>query len=133
MTALKTINISMFTKIKNYMLVLKQNECILEEPIHDYKLFQFMCQLEMDNIHKVLEGYGKDTHIDINMHQEYIDTLVVQLNLLQYVLDIVQEEGVVYAASILLKHSFDLYTVHRITNLSIPFLRNLENTLSKEK
>ncbi len=123
----------MFTKIKNYMLVLKQNERVLEEPIHDYKLFQFMCQLEMNNIHKVLEGHGKDTHIDINMHQEYIDTLVVQLNLLQYVLDIVQEEGVVHAASILLKHSFDLYTVHRITNLSIPFLRNLENTLSKEK
>ncbi|MBL2457154.1 hypothetical protein ELJ41_29985, partial [Klebsiella pneumoniae] len=57
-------------------------------------------------------------------HQEYIDTLVVQLNLLQYVVGIVQEEGVIYAASILVMHSFDLYTVHRLTNLSIPFLRN---------
>ncbi|MCT4572729.1 hypothetical protein N3930_36225, partial [Bacillus thuringiensis] len=71
MTTLKTIHISMFTKIKNYMLVLKQNERVLEEPIHDYKLFQFMCQLEMNNIHKVLEGHGKDTQVKSD-HAKYL-------------------------------------------------------------
>lgn len=131
MTTLKTIHVSMFTKIKNYMLVLTKNEQVVEEPYHDYKLFQFMCKLEMNHIYEALEGQGKDTHIDLNAHQEYVDTLILQLNLLQYVVPIVQEAGVVHAASILLMHSFDLYTVHRITNLSIPFLRNLEYTLSK--
>lgn len=122
----------MFTKIKHYMLLLTKNERVLEEPHHDYELFQFMCQLEMNNIYEALEGQGKDTHIDLNAHQEYVDTLIKQSNLLQYAVSIVQEKGVVHAASILLMHSFDLYTVHRITNLSIPFLRNLENTQSKE-
>ncbi|TKI84459.1 hypothetical protein [Bacillus mycoides] len=132
MTTLKTIHVSMFTKIKHYMLLLTKNERVLEEPHHDYELFQFMCQLEMNHIYEALEGQGKDTHIDLNAHQEYVDTLIVQLNLLQYVVSIVQEKGVVHAASILLMHSFDLYTVHRITNLSIPFLRILENTQLKE-
>ena len=132
MTTLKTIHVSMFTKIKQYMLVLTKNKQAIEESHDDYKLFQFMCELEMNHIYEALEGQGKNTHIDLHTHQEYVNTLVMQLNLLQYVVGVVQEEGVIYAASILLIHSFDLYTVHRITNLSIPFLRNLENTLSKE-
>lgn len=133
MTTLKTIHVSMFTKIKHYMLLLTKNEQAIEESHDDYKLFQFMCQLEMNHIYEALDGQRKNTHIDLNSYQEYVDTLVVQLNLLQYVVDIVQEEGVIYAASILLMHSFNLYSVQRITNLPIPFLRNLENTLSKEK
>ncbi|KIP24439.1 MULTISPECIES: hypothetical protein [Bacillus cereus group] len=131
MTTLKTIHVSMFTKIKHYLLLLTKNERVLEEPYYDYKLFQFMCNLEMKYIYEALEGQSKNTHIDLNSHQEYVNTLVVQLNLLQYVVFIVEEEGIVHAASILLMHSFDLYTVHRITNLSIPYLKNLENTLSK--
>ncbi|HDR8495091.1 MULTISPECIES: hypothetical protein [Bacillus cereus group] len=133
MTTLKTIHVSMFTKIKHYMLVLTKNEQVVEKPHHGYKLFQYMCKLEMKYIYEALDEQRKNTHMDLNSHQEYVDTLVMQLNLLQYVVSIVQEEGVIHAASILLMHSFDLYTVHRITNLSIPFLRNLENTLSKEK
>ncbi|MCU5571025.1 hypothetical protein OCA42_14145 [Bacillus cereus] len=131
MTILKTIHVSMLTKIKHYLLFLTKNECVLEEPHYDYKLFQFMCKLEMKYIYEALEGQSKNTHINLNSHQEYVNTLVVQLNLLQYVVFIVQEEGIDHAASILLMHSFDLYTVHRITNLSIPYLKNLENALSK--
>lgn len=122
----------MFTKIKHYMLFLTKDERVLGEPHHDYELFQFMCQLEMNNIYEALEEQGNDTYIDLNAHQVYVHTLIEQVNLLQYAVSIVQEKGVVHAASILLMHSFDLYTVHRITNLSIPFLRNLENTQSKE-
>ncbi|RFB42583.1 hypothetical protein [Bacillus sp. dmp10] len=131
MTKLKTIHVSMFTKIKHYMLLLTKNERVLEEPYHDYKLFQFMCHLEMNNIFEALERQRKDTQVDLNIHQEYVNALIVQVNLLQYVVFIVQKEGVVHAASILLMHSFDSYTVHRITNLSIPYLKNLEDTLSK--
>ncbi|MFA2655773.1 hypothetical protein ABR773_25840 [Bacillus cereus] len=131
MTTLKTIHVSLFTKIKHYLFLLTKNERVLEEPYYDYKLFQFMCKLEMKYIYEALEGQSNNTDIDLNSHQEYVDTLVVQLNLLQYVVFIVQEKGIVHAASILLMHSFDLYTVHRITNLSIPYLKNLENTLSK--
>lgn len=122
----------MFTKIKNHMLFLTKDERVLEEPHHDYELFQFMCQLEMNNIYEALEEQGNDTYIDLNAHQVYVHTLIEQVNSLQYAVSIVQEKGVVHAASILLMHSFDLYTVHRITNLSIPFLRNLENTQLKE-
>ncbi|MGI8281742.1 hypothetical protein AB2568_025645 [Bacillus mycoides] len=132
MTTLKTIHVSMFTKIKNHMLFLTKDERVLEEPHHDYELFQFMCQLEMNNIYEALEEQGNDTYIDLNAHQVYVHTLIEQVNSLQYAVSIVQEKGVVHAASILLMHSFDLYTVHRITNLSIPFLRNLENTQLKE-
>lgn len=132
MTTLKTIHVSMFTKIKHYMLLLTKNEHVLEGSHHDYGLFQFMCRLEMNHIYEALEGQGNDTYMDLNAHQVYVNTLIGQLNSLQYIVSIVQEKGVVHAASILLMHSFDLYTVHRITNLSIPFLRNLENTLSKE-
>ncbi|WP_033715271.1 hypothetical protein [Bacillus cereus] len=131
MMTFKTIQLSMLTKIKDYMLLLTKNERVLEEPHHDYELFQFMCQLEMNNIYEALEEQRNDTSFDLNAHQAYVDTLIEQSNLLQYVVSIVQEEGVIQAASILLMHSFDLYTVHRITNLSIPFLRNLENTQSK--
>ncbi|MFJ7556749.1 hypothetical protein ACIQXZ_23075 [Bacillus thuringiensis] len=131
MTTLKTIHVSLFTKIKHYLFLLTKNERVLEEPYYDYKLFQFMCKLEMKYIYEALEGQSNNTNIDLNSHQEYVDTLVVQLNLLQYVVFIVQEEGIVHAASILLMHSFDLYTVHRITNLSIPYLKKLEDTLSK--
>ncbi|EMW0391303.1 hypothetical protein AADZ13_005507 [Bacillus cereus] len=131
MTTLKTIHVSLFTKIKHYLYLLTKNERVLEEQYYDYKLFQFMCKLEMKYIYEALEGQSNNTDIDLNSHQEYVDTLVVQLNLLQYVVFIVQEEGIAHAASILLMHSFDLYTVHRITNLSIPYLKNLENTLSK--
>ncbi|HDR4764719.1 TPA: hypothetical protein ACQ75Q_003883 [Bacillus thuringiensis] len=132
MTTLKTIHVSLFTKIKHYLFLLTKNERVLEEPYYDYKLFQFMCKLEMKYIYEALEGQSNNTDIDLNSHQEYVDTLVVQLNLLQYVVFIVQEKGIVHAASILLMHSFDLYTVHRITNLSIPYLKNLEDTLSKQ-
>ncbi|WOA60728.1 hypothetical protein [Bacillus mycoides] len=131
MTTLKTIHVSMFTKINHYMLFLRKNERVLEEPHHDYELFEFMCKVEINHIYEALEEQGNDTSFDLNAHQAYVDTLIEQSNLLQYVVSIVQEEGVIQAASILLMHSFDLYTVHRITNLSIPFLRNLENTQSK--
>ncbi|MBE7127614.1 hypothetical protein [Bacillus mycoides] len=132
MMTFKTIQLSMLTKIKDYMLLLTKNERVLEEPHHDYELFQFMCKLEMNHIYEALEGQGNDTYIDLNAHQVYVHTLIEQVNSLQYAVSIVQKKGVVHAASILLMHSFDLYTVHRITNLSIPFLRNLENTQSKE-
>lgn len=131
MMTFKNTQLSMLTKIKDYMLLLTKNEHVLEESHHDYELFQFMCQLEMNNIYEALEEQRNDTSFDLNVHQAYVDTLIEQSNLLQYVVSIVQEEGVIQSASILLMHSFDLYTVHRITNLSIPFLRNLENTQSK--
>lgn len=121
----------MFTNIKHYMFLLTKIEPILEEPHHDYKLFQCMCNLKINQIYQELEGQRNDTYIDSNAHPVYIHTLIKQANLLQYVISIVQEEGVILAASILLMHSFDLYTVHRITNLSISYLRNLRNTLSK--
>ncbi|WP_436866710.1 hypothetical protein [Bacillus fungorum] len=133
MTTFKAIHFSMCTKIKHHMLLLTKNERVLKEPHHDYELFQFICKLEINHIYEVLEGQMNDSCIDLNVHRVYVDTLIEQSNLLQYVISIVQKEGVIYAASILLMHSFDLYTVHRITNLSIPFLRNLENTLLKEK
>ncbi|MES5896736.1 hypothetical protein [Bacillus cereus group sp. RP43] len=114
------------------MLLLTKSKQVVEETHHDYELFQFMCKLEMNHIYEALEGQENDTYIDLNAHQVYVHTLIEQVNLLQYAVSIVQEKGVVHAASILLMHSFDLYTVHRITNLSIPFLRNLENTQSKE-
>ncbi|EJR29394.1 hypothetical protein JG486_29810 (plasmid) [Bacillus mycoides] len=132
MTTLKSIHVSMFTKIKHCMLLLTKSERVVEETHHDYELFQFMCKLEMNHIYEALEGQGNDTYIDLNAHQVYVHTLIEQVNSLQYAVSIVQEKGVVHAASILLMHSFDLYTVHRITNLSIPFLRNLENTQLKE-
>ncbi|KMP77353.1 hypothetical protein TU62_04580 [Bacillus cereus] len=121
----------MFTNIKHYMFLLTKAEPILEVPHHDYKLFQFICKLEINQIYEALEGQRNDTYMDSNAHQVYIHTLIKQANLLQYVISIVQEEGVLHAASILLMHSFDLYTVHRITNLSISYLRNLGKTLSK--
>ncbi|RFB53398.1 hypothetical protein [Bacillus thuringiensis] len=131
MRTFKTIQFAMFTNIKHYMFLLTKVEPILEEPHHDYKLFQFMCTLEINQIYEALEGQRNDTYIDSNVHLVYIHTLIKQANLLQYVISLVQEEGVIHAASILLMHSFDLYTVHRITNLSISYLRNLGNTLSK--
>lgn len=131
MMTFKTIQFAMFTNIKHYIFLLIKIEPILEEPHHDYKLFQFICELEINQIYEALEGQRNDTYIDSNAHPVYIHTLIKQANLLQYVISIVQEEGIIHAASILLKHSFDLYTVHRITNLSISYLRNLENTLSK--
>ncbi|MCU5087374.1 hypothetical protein OCA23_29340 [Bacillus cereus] len=131
MMTFKTIQFAMFTNIKHYMFLLKKAEPILEEPHHDYKLFQFMCKLEINQIYEALEGQRNDTYMDSNAHPVYVHTLIKQANLLQYVISIVQEEGVIHAASILLIHSFDLYTVHRITNLSISYLRNLKNTLSK--
>ncbi|OTX89984.1 hypothetical protein BK726_11715 [Bacillus thuringiensis serovar londrina] len=131
MMTFKAIQFAMFTNIKHYIFLLIKAEPILEEPHHDYKLFQIMCNLEINQIYKALEGQRNDTYMDSNVHQVYIHTLIKQANLLQYVISIVQEEGIIHAASILLKHSFDLYTVHRITNLSISYLRNLENTLSK--
>lgn len=132
MMTFKTIQIAMLTNIKHYMLLLKKAKPILEESHHDYKLFQFMCKLEINQIYEALEGQRNDTYIDSNAHSVYIHTLIKQANLLQYVISIVQKEGVIHAASILLIHSFNLYTVHRISNLSISYLRNLENTLSKQ-
>ncbi|PEV72490.1 MULTISPECIES: hypothetical protein [Bacillus cereus group] len=132
MMTFKTIQFTMFTNVKHYIFLLTKAEPILEEPHHDYKLFQFMCKLEINQIYEALEGQRKDTYIDSNAHPVYIHTLIKQANLLQYVISIVQEEGVIHAASILLIHSFNLYTVHRISNLSISYLRNLENTLSKQ-
>ncbi|EKS7870684.1 hypothetical protein COD78_30110 [Bacillus cereus] len=131
MMTFKTIQFTMFTNVKHYIFLLTKAEPILEEPHHDYKLFQFMCKLEINQIYEALEGQRNDTYMDSNVYQVYIHTLIKQANLLQYVISIVQEEGIIHAASILLKHSFDLYTVHRVTNLSISYLRNLENTLSK--
>ncbi len=131
MMTYKTIQFAMFTNIKHYMFLLTKGEQILEEPHHDYKLFQFMCKLEINQIYEALEGQKNDTDMDSSAHPVYIHTLIKQANLLHYVISIVQEEGILHAASILLMHSFDLYTVHRITNLSISYLRNLGNTLSK--
>ncbi|MCU5032267.1 hypothetical protein BK720_07730 [Bacillus thuringiensis serovar brasilensis] len=132
MRTFKTIQFAMFTNIKHYMFLLTKVEPILEEPHHDYKLFQFICKLELNQIYEVLEGQRNDnTYIDSDAHPLYIHTLIKQANLFQYVISIVQEEGVIHAASILLMHSFDLYTVHRVTNLSISYLRNLGNILSE--
>lgn len=131
MMTFKTIQFAMFTNFKHYMFLLKEAEPILEVPHHDYRLFQFMCKLEINQIYEALEDQSNDSYINSNAHPVYVHTLIKQANLLQYVISIVQEEGVIHAASILLMHSFDLYTVHRITNLSISYLRNLGNTLSK--
>ncbi|PEA86575.1 hypothetical protein CON71_29105 [Bacillus thuringiensis] len=131
MMTFKTIQFAMLTNIKHYMFLLKKAEPILEESHHDYRLFQFMCKLEINQIYEALEGQRNDTYLDSNAHPVYIHILIKQVTLLQYVISIVQKEGVIHAASILLMHSFDLYTVHRITNLSISYLRNLGNTLSK--
>lgn len=49
----------MFTKIKHYMLVLTKNKQAIEESHYDYKLFQFMCKLEMNHIFEALEGQRK--------------------------------------------------------------------------
>ncbi|PFO68348.1 hypothetical protein COJ86_19300 [Bacillus cereus] len=131
MMTFKTIQFAMFTDTRHYMFLLTKAEPILEESHHDYKLFQFMCKLEINQIYEALEGQRNETYMNSNAHPVYIHTLIKQANLLHYVISIVQEKGVIHAASILLMHSFDLYTVHRITNLSIPYLRNLGNTLSK--
>ena len=131
MRTFKIIQFAMFTNIKHYMFLLKKAAPILEVPHHEYKLFQFMCKLEINQIYEALEDQSNDSYIDSSAHPVYVHTLIKQANLLQYVISIVQEKGVIHAASILLIHSFDLYTVHRITNLSISYLRNLGNTLSK--
>ncbi|MCU4836848.1 hypothetical protein OCF61_29045 [Bacillus cereus] len=84
MRTFKTIQFAMFTNIKHYMFLLIKIEPILEEPHHDYKLFQFMCKLEINQIYEALEGQRKDTYIDSNAHPVYIHTLIKQANLLQY-------------------------------------------------
>ncbi|TCJ78404.1 UNVERIFIED_ORG: hypothetical protein EDC93_110121 [Bacillus cereus] len=131
MMTFKTIQFAMFTNTRHYMFLLTKAEPILEESHHDYKLFQFMCKLDINQIYEALEGQRNETYMNSNAHPVYIHTLIKQANLLHYVISIVQEKGVIHAASILLMHSFDLYTVHKITNLSISYLRNLGNTLSK--
>lgn len=68
MTTLKTIHGSMFTKIKHYMLVLTKNKHAIEESHDDYKLFQFMCKLEMNHIYKALEGQRKESFM---LHRYY--------------------------------------------------------------
>ncbi|AJG85653.1 hypothetical protein BG02_5641 (plasmid) [Bacillus anthracis] len=99
MMTFKTIQFAMFTNIRHYMFLLTKAEPILEEPHHDYKLFQFMCKLEINQIYEALEGQRNDTYMDSNAHPLYIHTLIKQPNLLQYVISIVQEEGVIPAAS----------------------------------
>ncbi|EOQ16612.1 hypothetical protein KQ3_04828 [Bacillus cereus B5-2] len=75
MMTFKTIQFAMFTDTRHYMFLLTKAEPILEESHHDYKLFQFMCKLEINQIYEALEGQRNDTYIDSNAHPVYIHLL----------------------------------------------------------
>ncbi|MFC8057124.1 hypothetical protein [Bacillus cereus] len=56
MMTFKTIRFSMLINTRHYMFLLTKAEPIFEELHHDYKLFQFMCKLEINQIYEALEG-----------------------------------------------------------------------------
>ncbi|EOP02251.1 MULTISPECIES: hypothetical protein [Bacillus] len=79
MMTFKTTQFAMFTNTRHYMFLLTKAESILEESHHDYKLLQFMCKLEINQIYEALEGQRNDTYMDSNAHPLYIHTLIKQV------------------------------------------------------
>lgn len=124
-------NISMITNIKKRVVCSFQSTTPLQDEHYNYDVFKFMCDLEITKIYQILKEEQEGNPNNSTVQQNHVNALIEQANLLHYVVFVAKEEGVISAATKLLMHSFDLYLVHRVTNLSIKTLRELEKLNSK--
>ncbi|PEU18146.1 MULTISPECIES: hypothetical protein [unclassified Bacillus (in: firmicutes)] len=125
------LNISMITKIKKRVVCSFQSITLLQDEHYNYDVFKFMCDLEITKIYQILQEEQMDKPKNSTVQQNHVNALIEQTNLLHYVVFVAKEEGVISAATKLIMHSFDLYVVHRVTNLSITTLRELAKLHSK--
>ncbi|PEB54532.1 hypothetical protein COO03_04615 [Bacillus sp. AFS098217] len=124
-------NLSMITNIKKRVVCSFTSTTPLQDEHYDYDGFRFMCDLEITKIYQILQEEQMGKPKNSTVQQNHVNALIEQANLLHYVVFVAKEEGVISAATKLIMHSFDLYLVHRVTNLSITTLRELEKLHSK--
>lgn len=121
----------MITKIKKRVVCSFHSTTPLQDEHYNYDVFKFMCDLEITRIYQILKEEQEGNPNNPAVQQNHVNALIEQTNLLHYVVLVAKEEGVISAATKLLMHSFDLYLVHRVTNLSVTTLRELEKLNSK--